>query len=61
MTVLEAIKETRKDLAKIPVKIEDLNEIGFPIHNAVQSLGAIINALEKSAENQENAKEADQP
>ena len=52
MTVLEAIKETRKDLAKIPVRIEDMNSIGMPIHTAVQNLGAIITALEAAEEAQ---------
>lgn len=52
MTVLEALKETRKDLAKISVRIEDMNTIGMPIHTAVQNLGAIITALEAAEEAQ---------
>lgn len=46
MTILEALKETRDNLAKIPLRISDFNEVGVPIHTAVQNLGAIINALE---------------
>lgn len=52
MTVLEAIKATKEDLAKIPVRIEDMNAIGLPIHTAVQNLGAIITALEAAEEAQ---------
>lgn len=58
MTVLEALKDTKASLAKIPVKIADMNEIGLPIHSAVQNLGVIIDALEK-AEEAQHAKEAD--
>lgn len=52
MTVLEALKETRDNLAKIPLRISDFNEIGVPIHTAVQNLGAIITALEAAEEAQ---------
>lgn len=52
MTVLEALKETRDNLAKIPLRISDFNEIGVPIHTAVQNIGAIITALEAAEEAQ---------
>ena len=52
MTVLEALKDTKASLANIPVKIADMNEIGMPIHAAVQNLGAIITALEAAEETQ---------
>lgn len=52
MTVLEALKETRDNLAKIPLRISGFNEIGVPIHTAVQNLGAIITALEAAEEAQ---------
>ena len=52
MTVLEALKETRNNLGAIPVKVEDMNTIGLPIHTAVQNLGAIITALEAAEEAQ---------
>lgn len=55
MTVLEALKETRDNLAKIPLRISDFNEVGVPIHTAVQNLGAVIDALERNA--QENQAE----
>lgn len=57
MTVLEAIKATREDLAKITVRIEDMNAIGLPIHTAVQNLGAIITALEAAEEAQKTESE----
>lgn len=57
MTVLEALKATKADLAKIPVRIEDMNSIGMPIHTAVQNLGAIITALEK-AEKEDKTKQS---
>ncbi len=52
MTVIEALKATRADLAKVNVRIDELQEIGLPIHNAVQNIGAIIEALEKAEEEQ---------
>ena len=52
MTVLEALKTMREDLSKIPVKVADMNEIGLPIHRAVQNLGVVIDALEKAEEAQ---------
>lgn len=59
MTVLEALKATKSDLANIHVKVEDMNEIGFPLHNAVQSLKACIDALERAeAEQKAEAEKA---
>ena len=58
MTVLEALKATKADLEKIPVKVADMNEVGLPIHNAVHNIGAVIDALER-AEEAQHAKEAD--
>lgn len=52
MTVLEALKATRADLAKVNVRVDEIQEIGLPIHNAVQNIGAIIEVMEKAEEEQ---------
>ena len=60
MTVLEALKETRDNLARIPLRISDFNEIGVPIHTAVQNLGAIITALETAEAEKAGAEDEQQ-
>lgn len=52
MTVRELITAVRDDLAKIPVKVESITEVGIPVHNAVQRLTAAIKALEAAEEAQ---------
>lgn len=52
MTVKELITAVRDDLAQIPVKVACITEVGIPVHNAVQNLGAIITALEAAEEAQ---------
>lgn len=46
MTVLEALKYIREDLGKIPIKVEDINTIGNPIHAVILSLDSVISVLE---------------
>ena len=52
MTVRELITAVRDDLAKIPVKVESITDVGIPVHNAVQRLTAAINAMEAAEEAQ---------
>jgi hypothetical protein len=50
MTVRELITAVRDDLAKIPVKVESITDVGIPVHNAVQRLTAAIKAMEAAEE-----------
>ena len=55
MTVLEALYAVKKELNGIPVKIEDIDTVGLPIRNSVANIKAVIDALERNA--QENQAE----
>lgn len=63
MTVLEALSHIRTDLGKIPVKVEDINTIGNPIHAAILNLDSVITALENAPQQPEqtNQQEGTQP
>lgn len=53
LTVLEALKQIRTDLGKIPVKVEDIVTIGNPIHAAVLNINAVITALENQTQQEQ--------
>lgn len=58
MTVLELIKQVKQDLGKIPVRVEDIDIIGNPIHAAVINLGIAVEAIENVAKADKEKQEA---
>lgn len=59
MTVREVVEQVAKDLGNINVPVSQMQNIGFPIAQAIDGLNAVLQAWDE--EDKQNQKQPDEP
>lgn len=63
ITIEQLLRITAEQLSGIPVPVKQFDAIGVPIRQAIDNIGACLNAFERSRQqtNQEQASETAEP